>query len=591
VITTREKVTDLEDKTAFTVKEMELEHLSEQAGVRLLESLEVKGSGKDILQAVKEYDGHALALTLLGRYISSAYKGDIRKRDKIPQLTNERSKGRHARRVMEAYERWLGDSVEKNILYIMGLFDRPAEGGAVEALKVDPAIPGLTEQLQQLSEEDWEWALTNLRSANLLAGGDAQKPDTLDCHPLVREHFGQKLREQNSEGWQEAHKRLYHYFKDLPEKELPDTLQEMEPLFAAVAHGCRAQFHREVVYDVFWERIYRGNDAFLVHKLGAFGAYLAVLSNFFEVPWSRPASGLPDREKAVILSWSAFGLRAVGRLQEAIQPMKAGLEVSIKLEDWKEAAIISSNLSELMLTLGEVSQAVDYARQSVTHADRSGDDFEQESDRATLADALHQAGQWKEAEKWFREAEAKQNKSQPGYPYLYSLPGFQFCDLLLGLGKYKEVMERAEKTLEWEIEEGWLLDISLDHLSLGRAWMMQAKKEGSGDFHRAMAYLDRAAAGLREAGQQQYLAPGLIVRAECYRYQNQFSNARADLNEAREIAEPGAMKLHLVDYHLETARLCETEGKWQEAEGHLLKAKELIDETGYLRRKEELEQD
>jgi tetratricopeptide (TPR) repeat protein len=590
VITTREKVTDLEDKTAFSVKEMELEHLSEEAGVQLLESLEVKGSKKDILQAVKEYDGYALALTLLGRYIKSAYKGDIRKRDKIPQLTKERIQGRHARRVMEAYERWLGDSAEKNVLYIMGLFDRPAEGGAIETLKADPAIPGVTEQLQQLSEEDWEWALTNLRSANLLAGEDPRKPDTLDCHPLVREHFGQKLREQNPGGWQEAHKRLYHYFKDLPEKELPDTLQEMEPLFAAFAHGCKAGLHEEAGNDVYWKRISRENEHYIKYKLGAFGADLSALSHFFEVPWSQPAAGLSEDKKAVVLSWAAFGLRAVGRLQEAIQPMKAGLELGVQQEEWDEAARRANHLSELMLTLGEVSQAVDYARQSVIHADRSGDDFQKESKRTSLADALLQAGQWKEAEKWFREAEAMQKKSQPESPYLYSLWGFRYCNLLLGLGKYKEVMERAEKALEIVLRGSRnLLDIALNNLSLGWAWMMQVKEEGSDDFQRAMDYLNRAVAGLREAGYQEFLPRGLFARAECYRLQNQFSNAWDDLNEAQEIAELGSMKLHLVDYHLEAGRLREAEGKKQEAEGHFLKAKEMIEETGYYRRSEEAE--
>jgi tetratricopeptide (TPR) repeat protein len=265
------------------------------------------------------------------------------------------------------------------------------------------------------------------------------------------------------------------------------------------------------------------------------------------------------------------------------------LELGVQQEDWDEAAARASNLSELMLTLGEVSQAVDYARQSVTHADRSGEWEMQMIMRTIIADALHQAGQWKEAEKWFREAEAKQNKRQPGYPYLYSLQGFKFCDLLLGLGKYKEVMERAEKALQIAIKERQLLSIALDNLSLGRAWMMQAKKEGSGDFHRAMAYLDRAAAGLREAGRDDYLPRALFSRAECYRLQNQFTKAGADLDQAREIAEPGSMKLHLVDYHLEAGRLCEAGGKSQEAEGHRLKAKELIKKTGYARRNGEAE--
>ena len=280
IVTSRENVIDLADKKNFTVKEMELEHLSHEAGAGLLKRLGVKGTDKDILKAAKEYDGHALAVTLLGQYIKSAYQGDIRKRDRIPQLTKERIKGGHARRVMEAYEKWLGDSAEKDILYMMGLFDRPAEIGAIEALKANPVIPGVTGQLQQLAEEDWNGALANLRAAKLLAEENPQKRDVLDCHPLVREHFGEKLKEKNVKGWQESHRRLYNYFKALPKKELPDTLQEMEPLFAALAHGCRAGLHNEAEIDVYWKRICRGNEAFVNIKLGAFGADLSALSNF-----------------------------------------------------------------------------------------------------------------------------------------------------------------------------------------------------------------------------------------------------------------------------------------------------------------------
>ncbi len=106
-----------------------------------------------------------------------------------------------ARRVSEAYERWLGESAELNILLIMGLFDRPVEKGAVEALKGKSPIIGITQKIQELSEEDWQWALSNLRTANLLSKADPQKPGTLDCHPLIREHFGEKLREENPGGW------------------------------------------------------------------------------------------------------------------------------------------------------------------------------------------------------------------------------------------------------------------------------------------------------------------------------------------------------------------------------------------------------
>jgi hypothetical protein len=61
------------------------------------------------------------------------------------------------------------------------------------------------------------------------------------------------------------------------------------------------------------------------------------------------------------------------------------------------------------------------------------------------------------------------------------------------------------------------------------------------------------------------------------------------LNEAREIAELGDMKLHLVDYHLEARRVCSAEGKSDEAKEHFETAKKMIEETGYHRRDEEVE--
>ena len=48
-----------------------------------------------------------------------------------------------------------------------------------------------------------------------------------------------------------------------------------------------------------------------------------------------------------------------------------------------------------------------------------------------MSDAFHQAGQRADALERFQEAEAMQAERQSQYPLLYSLPGFQYCDLLL----------------------------------------------------------------------------------------------------------------------------------------------------------------
>jgi len=465
-----------------------LEHLSPEAGVELLRSLSVHGTARELRTAAADFGGHALALTLLGRYLGVVHNGEIRKRDLVPHLTEEPEQGGHARRVMASYETWLQGKPELDILYVMGLFDRPVPKRAIDYLLKKgfiksvlnlPAIKGLTENIQNLSEAQWSYAVQHLRELKLLAPADDDS-DTLDCHPLVREHFGERLRQQNPEAWRQAHGRLYDYYKGLPEKlygkHLPDTLQEMEPLFAAVAHGCLAGKHQAVLDEVYWERIRRKAEAYTVHKLGAFGADLAALANFFDPPWDKPAAGLSDMWKAAALSWAGFGLRALGRLREAAAPMQAAMERQITRKDWTDAARIAGNLSELVLTLGEVARAVDFARKSVAFADRSGDWASKMMFRTTLADALHQAGELDEAEKLFRDAEAMQQEEQPQYRYLYSLRGYRYCDLLLSRGQVEEVLQRAEETLKLK-EKSWysLLSIALDYLSLGRAYLLQAQ--------------------------------------------------------------------------------------------------------------------
>jgi hypothetical protein len=103
-----------------------------------------------------------------------------------------------------------------------------------------------------------------------------------------------------------------------------------------------------------------------------------------------------------------------------------------------------------------------------------------------------------------------------------------------------------------------------------------------------MEFLDRAVLGLRESGYQYYLPLGLFARAACFRLQGQFSQGWDDLNEAKEIAEAGDMKLHLVDYHLEAARVSSAEGKKRDADFHFKTAGKMIEETGYHRRDEEV---
>jgi len=401
----------------------------------------------------------------------------------------------------------------------------------------------------------------------------------------VREHFGGKLEESNPEAWKEAHSRLYEYYQSQA-PELPDTLKEMAPLFAAVAHGCQAGRHQEALDEVYYRRIQRdGQTNYCYRKLGAIGAELAALCGFFDSLWGSPVPELTEADKSWVLNTTGFRLRALGRLAEAAQPMQASLDAVIAQEDWENAARGALNLSELYLIGGDLIQALDTALKSVDLADRSGDAFMRMVNRANLANALHQVGRQPEAEAAFREAEEMQKERQPQFPLLYSLRGFQYCDLLLGQGEVRVVPSRAGQTLEWAKQHGvGLLDVALDHLSLGRARLLQAQQEGSRDFSQAAAHLVQAVDDLRKAGIQHELPRGLLARAELRRAMEDVAGAQRDLEEALSIATRGGMRLHQADCHLEYARLHLACGEEEQARESLAQAKEMIHDMGYHRR-------
>src|SRR5271165_668607 len=251
VITTRTPVADIGDHEGASALRRDLEHLSSDAGAKLLRALGVSGHEAELRNASDEFSGHCFALTLLGSYLTDAYIGDIRCRSEVSgHLAHDVRQGVHARKVMESYQTWLGEGPELSVLRILGLFDRPADERALGALLKSPAIPGLTESLTDLRPTEWRTIIAKLRRARLLAGEDPHYPGQLDTHPLVREYFGEQLRSEQTDAWKECNRRLFHYYRTLA-PELPNSFREMEPLFSAVICGCNAGLFREALNEVY----------------------------------------------------------------------------------------------------------------------------------------------------------------------------------------------------------------------------------------------------------------------------------------------------------------------------------------------------
>ena len=78
-----------------------------------------------------------------------------------------------------------------------------------------------------------------------------------------------------------------------------------------------------------------------------------------------------SRGSAWVLGEASVGLRAQGRLQEALASMRDGLRNARGRKDWKNAATQASNLSETELLLGEIGRQLRHGEKAVALADRS----------------------------------------------------------------------------------------------------------------------------------------------------------------------------------------------------------------------------
>nr|VFK57639.1 MAG: AAA ATPase domain-containing protein [Candidatus Kentron sp. TC] len=626
VVTSRQLVTELAPREGEAVARHPLDRLDAEAGCALLRDLGARGGEDELREAVEEYRGHAYSLMLLGSYLRDATDDrDIRRRREIPLLAEDRAgHGGHVQRIFRAYVAHFGEgSPETALLRLMGFFDRPAERELL-------AVPRDADLFPSLAPEQLQRTLNRLQGLRLIAW-DGRGP--IDAHPLLRQWFGAELREKSPAAWREGHRLLFeHFARTTPYR--PDTLEGLEPLYRAVSHGCAAGLHEKALVDVYRDRILRGagDDGFYsTFKLGAIGMDLAAVENFFVQPGWKPAPDLAESDRAWLLNEAAMHLRALGRLAEALGPLRAGLEMAIEREDWENAARAANNLSQLRLTLGAVEQAVASAARSVEYADKSGDLFQRMARRTTHADALHQAGERQRARELFAAAETLQREWQPQYPRLYFVQGFRYADLLLAgidggaeraawrawldqlgwirpkaasqghagrmrpapppfdararIADCQAVTARAEETLEWmkNASNASLLDIALDRLTLARAGLYGGLLAGQEADAAIEDHANAAVAGLRKAGTMDHLPRGLLTRAWARAARGDGEGARADLDEAWEIAASGPMPLFQADIRLARARLFgrADDYPWESARADLDEARRLIGEHGY----------
>ncbi|WP_295384947.1 TIR and AAA domain-containing protein [uncultured Thiodictyon sp.] len=516
--------------------------------------------------------------------------------------------GRHAATIMAWFDAELArgrQTLDRELVNILGLFDRPAPWGALLALKsAEPPIPGLTQALQGADERAIAESLARLRQWGLVDCDPAAPAPELDAHPLVRERFGARLETEQPDAWRAAHRCLFDWFRSVPGKDWPDGLDGLEPLYRAVGHGCRAGLY-EAVRRVFQDRIRRGDRNYSVHQLGAISADLSALTGFFPDGWSAlPATGdLSEHNRSYLMSNIAFCLMSLGRLEASLGPRKAEGDRYRASGDWYGFCLSSENLVELETPLGSWLEAERTARKAIEASGWVSDQSKARSHKllalAYLGRVLHGQGRLTESTAAFAEAESLQAEITPSDPTLASLPGFDYGQLLLEQSSTADdrcaVREQARASLAYFEQRVHLTSQAFDHCQIGQSLAALGDPDSQ---TQASAALDQAVATMRRAGAVFFMPIVHLARAHHHRDQHRPAQAQADLDAALAIARRGNMLTYLADGallegHLHLDRLARpvpgtAADPIPEAARAWAHANEIIRRTGYGRRETEL---
>jgi hypothetical protein len=228
LITSRAPLLDLMDYTTYTHRDVE--RLSEEDGHALLRRLGVKGTDAELDQVVKDWDGHALTLSILAAYLAERYHGDINHLADIPLPTANEDRYERVHRVLRRYDEHLTEE-EREFLKLFSVFRLPVQETAFQ--KVFEPL------LKSLNKDEMHKLVSRLASYRLIRHDEHENSYT--AHPLIRNHYFALFTKGDPAQEKAAHEQIKDYYLsiagDTPEY---PSLDDLKPLIEVVHHACQA---------------------------------------------------------------------------------------------------------------------------------------------------------------------------------------------------------------------------------------------------------------------------------------------------------------------------------------------------------------
>ncbi len=554
VVTSRLSVTDLSAFQDGRVQTIPLKNLDTNSGVAMLKEQGLKGDVATFSQVVDEYQGHPLSLSLLGGYLSIVHDGAIEKYSEIESLFDEKQQSGHAQSIMNAYLEWFNGSMELELLYLIGLFDRAVSYKQLKQLANDKKFGDELEFLGKAREIDWKYSINSIVNSKLVSKLQFDGEDFLDCHPIVRDFLSLRLASSKSDFWLQGHKAIFELMLT-SRKDTSDTTLSMEEMNTAVLHGALSQNYQEA-FNFYFHEIRRMQ--FSLPKEGSHHADNNCIKLFFEKQWEVPHASLTEESKIFLLMAASTNLIYLGKITEALSPCMKSINWFVNNQRWTDAATASAPLLSMLIVTGKLQEA----RKLI---DRMSVAIEQTNNPVINAMKLnfeayiHYLDNNVEAARaLFEESEKVLVRELPEEPAPFPIISAYYCRFLLDHESPHAALNRSLRTFAWRDRGAWQVKfdttsiLASDTLVLGLVFL------AIGDKANAKSHLNKQVELFRSANEWLYLPAGLVCRAKYFRAVGDYEAALADLEESLSISKrTGAVfseweaRLDLCSYYLE----------------------------------------
>ncbi len=551
LITTRYPLTDIQSYEGKVYRKEEIERLSIEDGRNLFNKAGVKGSQKKIDSVVEEYDGHALSLTLLSKYLVEDFGGDIRKTEQIPAFYSDEEAGGKAHRILLWYAKQLNEE-QRAFMKIFSLFRR-----AVREEDFDGVFRAEMEtEINKVMREETKFAfkrmVDNLADRRLIS---KDQDNTYATHPLIKNYFESIFEQEDKEL---CHKRIYEYIGGYAPAR-PKTLEEMQPLFEQVYHGCAAGLYDEVLDDVYWTKIQREKEFYMVHTLGAWETELSLIKNFFpEGDLSQMPLVSRKRTQSFLLNEAGLALLGTGRPKEAEATFLTAIKKDIKETGGKFASAGYQNLADLQFQTGELEAGLDSAQKALDLAEKAEDHDDIVDSKVYLGWILCLLGKSREAEKHFKEAD-KLSEKITGYR-LHSGWGIHYADFLIAMERIDQAFDLTRQNIEICQRNNWTNEISRCNRCLG------AIERTKGNKKQADEHLREAVEIARKVVYPAIEIEALLEFARLGLDKGKYEDAIRDAGQVLKICGRTGFKLHEPEAEIVLARAYLAQKGFEQAE-------------------------